>query len=194
MKKVILSMCSFLILFSAGNAFAEKSSEASINPSSVSEVAQAIWWVKPRLPESKVARYARAIALAAKKYSIDPLTLVAIAHQESSFREDLPTGKAGEIGLLQIRKMWIQNKKFRRVFKGATVSDLRNPDRAFLFAAWILSDLKKSRSQSEKLPYWTYYNSKRFRNRFTYYMRVKRHLASIETKRQKKDLLLARNN
>lgn len=192
MKRILLVLAILILSFSAGPAKAQRKILA---PSSeiFSEVAQAIWWVKPRLSQQKVERYAKAITFASLKYSIDPLTLVAIAYQESSFREDLPVGKAGEIGLLQIRKIWLKNKMFRKAFKNATVADLKNPDRAFVFAAWILHGLKKSRV-SAKLPYWTYYNSKKFRHRFTYYMRVKRHLSSIAQKKQRASRMLAKNN
>lgn len=191
MKRIVIVAIVFILSLSAGTADARPKRMISSEVSS--EVARAIWWVKPRLSQQRVERYAKAITFASQKYSIDPLTLVAIAYQESSFREDLPTGKAGEIGLLQIRKIWLKNKKFRKVFKNATVADLKNPDRAFVFAAWILHELKKSRFK-EKLPYWTYYNSKKFRHRFTYYMRVKRHLSSIASKKQQATRMLAKNN
>jgi len=154
-----------------------------------SAVSNAIRRVRPSLPKEKVWSYAKAIAVASETYQVDPFTLVAIAYQESSFRENLPEGKAGEIGMLQIRKIWLKHSKFRKAFKGATVQDLNTPEKAFVFAAWILNGLKQS-SCKKKLPYWTYYNARKFNNRFTYYLRVKRHLSSIESSRQARERLL----
>jgi len=145
-------------------------------------IEKAISWVNPKVSAERVSRYAPAIVHAAKRFDIDPLTLVAIAHQESSFRENLPMGRAGELGMLQIRKTWLSNKKFRKVFKRFSERDLKKPETAFLAAAWILSDLKKS-PQKSKLPFWTYYNARQFRNRFKYYLRVNRHLSNIESNR-----------
>lgn len=157
--------------------------EAGFNLS-VESIERAITWVKPSLESQKVVLYARAISKAAKRYRIDPLTLIAIAHQESSFRENLPVGKAGELGMLQIRRSWVQNPKFRKAFRNVKEQDLKNPVKAFTFAAWILNDLKRSKL-SEKLPYWTLYNARKFENRLKYYLRVKRHLAAMETKKQR---------
>lgn len=155
-----------------------------LNPRGLKNIQNAIKGVKPRLEDSKVERYANAIQKAANKFGIDPLTLVVIAHQESSFRENLPEGPAGELGMLQIRKNWIENPKLKRQFKNIKVGDLKNPERAFEIAAWILSDLKRSRGKG-KLPFWTYYNAKKLKNRLQYYVRVKRHLAAIETQKKK---------
>lgn len=147
----------------------------------VNEIAQAIHSVRPGLPEVKLLRYAAAIENASRTFGVEPLTLVAIAKQESSFRENLPEGRAGEIGMLQIRKNWIGNAKFRRVFKNAKIRDLHDPEKAFLYAAWILKDLRKT-GMKTSLPYWTFYNARNYQSRFKYYLRVKRHLSSIETK------------
>ncbi|MFM8268546.1 MAG: transglycosylase SLT domain-containing protein [Pseudomonadota bacterium] len=156
----------------------------SDNRMSVEAISSAISWVKPSLAQNKITSYARAISKAAHQYKVDPLTLVAIAHQESSFRENLPMGKAGELGLLQIRRQWIQNGRFRKEFKNVQEQDLKNPEKAFTYAAWILFDLKKS-SRSKKLPYWTFYNARKFENRLKYFLRVKRHLTAIDTKRER---------
>lgn len=148
------------------------------------EIARAIYLVRPQLSESKIVRYSKAIVKAAQTFQIEPLTLVAIAQQESTFRENLPEGKAGEIGMLQIRKSWLKNSKFRRVFKNAQIRDLHQPEKAFLYAAWILKDLR-SKGYKTNLPYWTFYNARKFHHRFKYYLRVKRHLSSIVSKMQR---------
>lgn len=152
-----------------------------LNPRSLKNIQKAIKGVKPSLDEARVERYAKAIQKSALKFEIDPLTLVVIAHQESSFRENLPEGPAGELGMLQIRKNWIENPKLRKHFKNLRMSDLKSPEKAFEIAAWILSDLKRARGKG-KLPFWTYYNAKKLKNRLQYYVRVKRHLATIENR------------
>ena len=151
---------------------------------SLEQIERAIVWVKPTLGSNRVSSYAKAIFKASKQFRIDPVTLIAIAHQESSFREDLPIGKAGELGMLQIRRNWIKNPKFLRVFKNVREQDLKNPEKAFSYAAWILRDLKKS-NRSGKLPFWTYYNAQKFENRLRYYLRVKRHLTAIEVRKER---------
>lgn len=156
---------------------------------SVETIARAISWIKPGLEERKINIYAKAISKAARKYRVDPLTLVAIAHQESSFRENLPMGKAGEVGLLQIRRDWIHNPRFRKEFKNAKEQDLRNSDKAFTYAAWILRDLKRTSRGARKLPYWTFYNARKFEMRAKYYVRVTRHLSAIQNKKERYKLL-----
>ena len=192
MKSVLLpKFLAVALLTLAALGFSEENRPTEVHYLQVREVEQAIQWVRPQLPPQKIALFANAIVAAGKKYGVEPLTLVAIAHQESSFRENLPTGRAGEVGMLQIRKVWLKNSKFRRAFRKATVADLKNPEKAFHFAAWILKDLKRD-GRGESLPYWTYYNARKFQNRFKYYLRVKRHLTAIEIKRtQSQQALLA---
>ena len=158
--------------------------EEDLGSLSLESIERAIIWVKPSLETKKVTSYARAILKASTRYKIDPLTLIAIAHQESSFRENLPMGRAGELGMLQIRRSWVQNPKFRKAFKNVKEHDLKNPVKAFTYAAWILNDLKRSKL-SQKLPYWTLYNARKFENRLKYYLRVKRHLTAMETKKER---------
>lgn len=167
--------------------------QVSVGETDRAFIEKAIQWVNPHVSVERAERYAAAIITAAERFDIDPMTLVAIAHQESSFRENLPLGRAGEVGMLQIRKAWLSNKKFRRVFKKFSTRDLKKPETAFLAAAWILSDLKKT-TRSKKLPYWTYYNARQFRNRFKYYLRVGRHLNRIETKRLRYERVLLATN
>jgi soluble lytic murein transglycosylase-like protein len=151
---------------------------------SVEQIERAILWVKPSMENERISIYAKAISKASKQFRIDPVTLIAIAHQESSFRENLPMGKAGELGMLQIRRNWIKNPKFLKAFKKVREQDLKNPEKAFSYAAWILRDLRKS-NRSGKLPFWTYYNARKFENRLRYYLRVKRHLTAIEVKKER---------
>lgn len=146
----------------------------------VLNLAKSISHLQPKLSESKSVEYALGIYQAARKYSLEPGLLVAITHQETSFREDLPEGAAGEIGICQIRKAWVENKKFRDEFPTASVRDLGNPAKSFQFAAWILADLKESTRKGDPAPWWTYYNARKLRNRFKYYALVDKKLHRIK--------------
>lgn len=144
----------------------------------VKQIQKAILHVQPRLTNSKAWAYGHAIYVAAERYGIEPETLVAIAQQESSFRDNLPEGAAGEIGICQIRKSWLHNPKFREEFGNASIKDLKNPTKSFLYAAWLLRELKK-RATVGALPYWSFYNAVHFKNRFRYYVLVNRRLAHV---------------
>lgn len=148
----------------------------------VRQIAKKIRLVQPFLPEKKYAQYAAGIYRASMRYGIEPEVLISIVKQESSFRENLPEGKAGETGIAQIRKNWLNNPRFRKEFKHATIAHLHTPAWSFLFAAWILRDLKDSVSQSQT-PYWTFYNSRVLKARMKYSSRVGRFLSAIETNR-----------
>lgn len=144
----------------------------------VKQIQKAILHVQPRLSGHKAWLYGTAIYSAAERYGIEPETLVAIAQQESSFRADLPEGAAGEIGICQIRRSWLQNPKFREEFGNASLKDLKNPTKNFLYAAWLLHELKK-RATIGALPYWSFYNAVHFKNRFRYYVLVNRRIAHV---------------
>lgn len=145
----------------------------------VINIANAINVLRPRLEESKYLEYAMGIHKAASHYGIDPMVLIAITQQETSFREELPEGAAGEIGICQIRKMWLANPNFIREFKIQKISDLKKPAKSFIFAAWILKGLQIQVTKGS-LPYWSYYNSVRFENRFKYFLGVNRHIATLK--------------
>lgn len=155
---------------------------ASFSPEewqAVQKIGDAIRTMQPRLTEQKNLEYASGIYRASKRYSIDPHLLVAIAHRESSFREGLPEGAAGELGICQIRKMWVKNPQLIEEFGKMREKDLLRPARSFMVAAWILSDLKE-REKVGGLPYWSYYNSVKFHNRFKYYIPVSRMISQIK--------------
>lgn len=145
----------------------------------VVKVARAINIIQPFLEDSKYVEYALGIHRAAKKYDIDPNVLIAITQQETNFRENLPEGKAGEIGICQIRKQWLKHPQFKVEFKKASIRDLRKPSKSFFFAAWILRDLKNSIT-SGTLPYWSFYNARKFENRLKYFMSVNKHIAVLK--------------
>lgn len=147
----------------------------------VSKIAKDIQFVQKGLSEAKYIAHALSIYRASKQYALDPHLLIAIAKQETSFKEDLPEGKAGEFGICQIRKMWVKNEAFLKEFPTAVQKDLQNSDKNFMFAAWILSDLR-SNVKNHTIPYWSFYNAKKFVNRFKYYVSVNRFLSSLKTK------------
>ncbi len=148
-------------------------------------LSEAIQFIQPGLSEAQARRYAKSIYRAARAYEIDPLLLIAIARQETSFRQDMPEGRAGERGICQILKSWRNKKLFRREFGQVSLNDLDNPYKSFLYAAWILSDLKKSSKRASvkgSLPYWSYYNARNFESRLKYFVSVNRHLVSLRTR------------
>jgi hypothetical protein len=145
----------------------------------VNNIAHAISTIQPFLDDSKYLEFATGIYRASQRYNIDPHLLIAIANHESSFRDNLPEGPAGELGICQIRKMWLDNPHFQAEFGKMTQKDLLRPSKNFLFAAWILSDLK-DRPKKGAIPYWTFYNSVKYENRFKYYIVVNRYMVAIK--------------
>ncbi len=143
----------------------------------VSKIAIAISKVQPNLEQGKYIEYAIGIYRASRRYNISPALLIAITHQESSFREDLPYGPSGEIGITQILKRWLKNPEFRKEFSNASEASMRKPSNSFLYAAWILNKLRQEKSSS--IPYWSFYNARKFPNRIKYYQRVAKHISAI---------------
>lgn len=62
----------------------------------VVKIARAISVVQPTLDDGKYLEYALGIYRASKKYNVEPSVLISITKQETSFREDLPEGAAGD--------------------------------------------------------------------------------------------------
>lgn len=145
----------------------------------VVRLARLIAFSQPNLHSSKYFEYAYGILMASHTYQIDPVLMVAITLQETSFRENLPEGRAGEIGICQIRKNWLRNTLFIKEFGRIKVKDLRNPTKSFLFAAWILKDIKVIERPSRTLPFWSFYNSRTFENRLKYFLSVNRTLVRL---------------
>lgn len=144
----------------------------------VMEIARRIHKVQPKLDEGKYIEYATGIYRAASHYGIESDVLIAITKQETSFRENLPEGAAGELGICQIRKMWISQPEFKNAFPTAKIKDLFRPAKSFMFAAWILKDLQMN-SKKGIIPYWSYYNARRFEPRLRYFTAVNRHLNTL---------------
>ena len=77
--------------------------------------------------------------------------------------------------------MWLKQAKFRREFGAKTIQDLKKPSRSFLFAAWILKELKSQPTVSRgSLPYWSYYNAVRFSPRLKYFLAVNKNIAMLK--------------
>jgi len=150
-------------------------------------VSKAIKAVQPYLGVTKLTEYGLGIYRASQKYDIDASVLIAIAQQETAFRENLPEGRAGEHGITQIRKMWLKQPAFKKEFKNPTIADLRRPAKSFMMAAWILRDLKDRLSAGRTLPFWSYYNANKFENRFKYFVAVNRNLATLRRFQQTLD-------
>lgn len=174
-----LSAISFLI---APICFATLSDVTTQTMQDVVKIARAISVVQPTLDDGKYLEYAYGIYRASKKYNVEPSVLISITKQETSFREDLPEGAAGEIGICQIRKMWLKQPKFKREFgANKTIRDLKKPSRSFLFAAWILKELKSQTVVTKgSLPYWSYYNAVRFSPRLKYFLAVNKNIAMLK--------------
>ncbi|MBY0369434.1 transglycosylase SLT domain-containing protein [bacterium] len=166
-----------LILWLASTAVAAPWSQEDAMQGAL-KIAQGIRVVQPSLSDAQYITYGIAIQRAAKRYGIHPSVLISIAQQESGFRTGLKEGPAGEIGICQVLKHWLKNPKFIREFGYLTIDDLNRPAFSFKAAAWILADLRDS-SLSGPLPFWTYYNSREFKNRFKYYLKVSRNVAAL---------------
>ena len=178
MKRLLLHL-SLPLLLLAVDARAVLSDVTHQTMAEVVKIARLIAVVQPYLDETKLMEFGLGIYRASKRYDIDPDVLISIAQQETNFRENLPEGKAGEIGIVQIRKAWLKHPQFIREFGKASIKELRKPSKAFMMAAWILRDLKARGSASRTLPYWSYYNSVRFENRFKYFLLVNKNIAAL---------------
>jgi len=177
-RKTVIRHALFALLL-ASNLLA---SPFKLNEQEMSEVlrlSRAITVVTPFLPEHKYIQYALGIYRATEKYQIDPNVLIAITQQETNFRENLPEGAAGEIGICQIRKVWLKDPKFIKEFGRRTLKDLHHPSKSFLYAAWILRKIKNVVGESGTLPYWSYYNAVKFENRLKYYAVVNKNYSRL---------------
>ncbi len=165
----------------ASLAFPDYEDALNLDTSQIEDVlriARAIHSIRPKLPESKYLEYGLGIYRASLRYEMGPEILIAITQQESTFREKLPEGRHGEIGICQIRKIWLKNRKFIKEFGRLTKRDLLLPANSFLIAAWILKDLRDS-THKGRLPFWSYFNGRKFESRFRYFMAVRKNAAKI---------------
>lgn len=145
-------------------------------PSQIVRVAEEIHRLAPHLGANRVRTHAASILRASLRYHVEPQIMVAITFQESSFRENLPEGAAGELGICQIRKAWLAESSFRSEFPKATEASLKRSETSFTYEAWILSKYKR---KGDRMPYWSRYNSSNPEARSVYISLVNRHLRKL---------------
>lgn len=168
----------FSLTCSIPNSFA-KSGRLEPNLLRIRKIAKAIQLLQPRLKPTLSWRYASHIELASKAFDVNPNILIAIAMQESGFKQHWGKGNSGELGIMQIRSVWLQDPQFKKQFPWAEIKHLMLPKTSFLFAAWILKHYSKNRPPSP-LPHWAYYNANKYKNRLKYSSYVGRHLARLK--------------
>jgi soluble lytic murein transglycosylase len=105
------------------------------------------WKVRPE------GRYDQDIRLAARRYNLDPALIKAVIWQESRFKPYV-RGRAGEIGLMQIREdaafEWAEAEKFRS-FEHEEITD---PQKNILCGTYYLSKLMKRYTNTDNaIPY-----------------------------------------
>ena len=93
-------------------------------------------------------RFDAAIAQAAKRYQMDPALIRAVIWQESRFHPDV-CGKAGELGLMQIREPaaleWASAEHIREFDHAACLNPLTN----VLAGTWYLKRVLRHYSQAD---------------------------------------------
>jgi soluble lytic murein transglycosylase len=114
----------------------------------VLDAAGFLWW-RSR-PER---RYDDQIRLAAAKYGLEPALIKAVIWQESRFRAEA-VGKAGEIGLMQVREdaafEWAEAEKIERFEH----KEIREPLKNIYAGTFYLSKLlKRYKKADNPLPY-----------------------------------------
>jgi soluble lytic murein transglycosylase len=100
-------------------------------------------YIRTQNPNLDSEKLARAITTASRKYNYDPIFLLAIIKTESRFNPNA-VGKAGEIGLMQIKPStaeWIAKKKR---FPWVNKDELFNPEYNIHMGALYFKYLKKS--------------------------------------------------
>lgn len=153
---------------------------AIARPSDLKGLSEAVRILKPQLSSTQATSLALGAYVAAKQYKVDPLLLLSIAFQESSFRSGLPKGPAGELGICQVISSWASNPLFIKEFGHVTEESFRIPFNSFKYAAWILHMASKERGSSE-LPSWTLFNARAKAPRLRYYMKVSRHMVAMSS-------------
>ena len=147
----------------------------------VNHIVRAVSSLSPRISVQKATYYAISAVLAAQSvhspdFYLDPVLLIAIAFQESSLRETLPEGPAGELGICQVRKSWRHNPAFIARFGEVSEASFNSASSSFQYAAWIMKENAKLYKKVGDLPTWTYYNSHSKNARTVYYIKVSLHL------------------
>ena len=107
------------------------------------------WWLR-RKPEQRFDSY---ILTAARRYEVEPSLIKAVIWQESRF-DPQARGRAGEIGLMQIRslaaKEWAQAERAPEL----TAENLAHPSTNIHIGAWYLAKLLRRYSKTDNsIPY-----------------------------------------
>lgn len=107
------------------------------------------WWYQ----KHKEGRYDRMIVRVADRYGVDPALVKAVVWRESKFNPKV-RGRAGEIGLMQIRSLaaqeWAQDELKRRTFDG----NLFEPETNLQVGTWYLGKLLKRYARTDhSVPY-----------------------------------------
>jgi len=98
-------------------------------------------------------RFDKHILRAANRYQVDPALVKAVIWRESAFNPD-SLGKAGEIGLMQIRELAAQEWAEAEKLAFFTHDSLRDPQTNMLAGTWYLSKLlRRYKSTDNPLPY-----------------------------------------
>lgn len=113
------------------------------------DLAVARWWWVSR----KERRYDPLILRASQRYQIDPALVKAIIWKESRF-EPSARGRAGEIGLMQIRGLAAREWATAERVPSFTDDNLADPTTNTLAGSWYLSKLlKRYRQTDNPIPY-----------------------------------------
>ncbi len=106
------------------------------------------WW-----SSSKERRYDPLILQASLRYQIDPALVKAVIWKESGF-EPKARGRAGEIGLMQIRSLAAHEWAAAEKVPGFRDENLADPSINTLAGSWYLSKLlKRYRQTDNPIPY-----------------------------------------
>ena len=98
-------------------------------------------------------RYDRTIRQAALRYGVDPALVKAVIWRESGFKASA-RGKAGEIGLMQIRELAAIEWSAAERVRGFEMNQLLDPETNALAGTWYLAQLlQRYRDADDPVPY-----------------------------------------
>lgn len=98
-------------------------------------------------------RYDRHIRAAAERYEVDPALVKAVVWRESRFQHEV-RGRAGEIGLMQIRELAAQEWAAAEKIPGFDHEHIVDPGSNTLAGTWYLAKmLKRYRHTDDPVPF-----------------------------------------
>jgi soluble lytic murein transglycosylase len=95
-----------------------------------------VWWWRQR----REHRFDREIAVAARRYQMDPALIKAVIWRESSFNPDA-VGTSGELGLMQVGDLAAHEWADAEKLGAPALGQLTNPATNILAGAWYLKKL-----------------------------------------------------